>query len=297
MGTSQYKSPIQNKKTYKARDSGINSNRINEIYSPSNKYLIFEDIDKIRKSICKIKSKEGFGTGFFIDYNSYKYLITCYHVISEEIKNIVIEIWDKHDINLNLNNRNIIYLPKPKDITIIQLKEKEINEIDYLFFDLDYVKGYKLYINNEALSLGYPKGEKLASGSGLIKEIVDEYDFYHNIPTSWGSSGSPIIQFNTLLVIGIHKEAERQEQLNVGIFAGEAIKEINKKIQFLRTSFTFDNLNIQNINTIINKDNNVYEINKNKFICDTNLYDKQKLNDINKIKKEKHLKKRNSFLS
>ena len=293
MGKSQYKSPTQHKKTYKTRDSGINSNRINEIYSPSNKYLIFEDIDKIRKSICKIKSKEGFGTGFFIDYNSYKYLITCYHVISEEIKNIVIEIWDKHDINLNLNNRNIIYLPKPKDITIIQLKEKEINEIDYLFFDLDYVKGYKLYTNNEALSLGYPKGEKLASGSGLIKEIVDEYDFYHNIPTSWGSSGSPIIQFNTLLVIGIHKEAEIEEQLNVGIFAGEAIKEINKKIQFLRTSFAFNNLGVRNIKAIINKDNNV-EINKNKFICDTNLYDKQKLNDINKIKKEKHLKKRNS---
>ena len=65
MGTNQYKSPIQHKKTYKTRDSGINSNRINEIYSPSNKYLIFEDIDKIRKPICKIKSKEGWYRIFY----------------------------------------------------------------------------------------------------------------------------------------------------------------------------------------------------------------------------------------
>ena len=47
--------------------------RINEIYSFSNKYVIYEDVEKIRKSICKIKStdisKEDFGTGFFINYN------------------------------------------------------------------------------------------------------------------------------------------------------------------------------------------------------------------------------------
>ena len=122
------------------------------------------------------------------------------------MKNIKIEIWNKH-INLILNAQNIIYLPKPKDITIISLNNNEINNIEYLSYDLNYLKGYDFYKNKEVFSLGYPKGNKLASGSGLIKEIIDEYNFYHSIPISSGSSGSPIILLNILLVIGIHKEA------------------------------------------------------------------------------------------
>ena len=107
------------------KESNIGINRINEVYNPSNKYIIFEDIDKIRKSICKIKSEEDYGTGFFIEHNSFKYLITNYHVVSKETKKIEIEIWDKSNIKLNLNNRYIIYLQQPKDITIISLKDKE----------------------------------------------------------------------------------------------------------------------------------------------------------------------------
>ena len=67
-------------------------NRINELYSNSNKYIVFEDVEKIRKSICKIKpnyeSEKDLGTGFFINYNSNKYLITNYHVISKEKEKI-----------------------------------------------------------------------------------------------------------------------------------------------------------------------------------------------------------------
>ena len=208
-------------------------NRINEIYSNSNKYIVFEDIEKIRKSICKIKPnydlEKNSGTGFFIDYNFNKYLITNYHVISKEKKKIEIEIWDKSNIELNLNNRYIIYIPEPKDITIINLKKNEIDRIEYLFFDLNYSIGYNYYNGKEVLSAGYPKGKKLAAGSGIIKEIIDEYEFYHNIPTEHGSSGSPIILLNSLTVIGIHKQADIEKNLNVGTFIGEAIKAINKK--------------------------------------------------------------------
>ena len=67
-------------------------NRINELYSNSNKYIVFEDVEKIRKSICKIKPnydlEKNSGTGFFINYNSNKYLITNYHVISKEKEKI-----------------------------------------------------------------------------------------------------------------------------------------------------------------------------------------------------------------
>jgi len=124
-------------------------NRINELYSNSNKYIVFEDVEKIRKSICKIKYnydlENNSGTGFFIDYNSNKYLITNYHVISKEKEKIEIEIWDKSNIELDLNNRYIIYILEPKDITIISLKNNEIDKIEYLFFDLNYSMGYNYY--------------------------------------------------------------------------------------------------------------------------------------------------------
>ena len=272
-------------RTYKGSESISTLNRINEIYTTSNKYVIFEDVEKIRKSICKIKwnyeSKKGFGTGFFIDYNSNKYLITNYHIISKEKKQIEIEIWDKSNIKLNLNNRYIIYLPVSKDITIIGLKAKEIDKIEYLFFDLNFSIGYNYYKENEVLTAGYPKGKKLATGAGIIKEIINEYEFYHNIPTELGSSGSPVILFNTLKVIGIHKQSDIKKKLNIGTFIGEAIKEINEN--------KFNNLNKNNKNSVTriepiikvtrNADNNLSYIQKNNF----NFKEVNNLNDKSKI--------------
>ena len=56
-------------------------------------------IDEIKKSVCKIFiDEEPNGTGFFMDINSRKYLITCYHVI-ENSSHIKIEIWDKKHLN------------------------------------------------------------------------------------------------------------------------------------------------------------------------------------------------------
>ena len=269
-------------RTYKGSESNSILNRINEMYTTSNKYVIFGDVEKIRKSICKIKwiyeSKKGFGTGFFIDFNSYKYLITNYHIISKEKKQIEIEIWDKSNIKLNLNNRYIIYLPEPKDITIIRLKTNEIDKIEYLFFDLNYSIGYNYYKENEVLTAGYPKGKKLATGAGIIKEVINEYEFFHNIPTELGSSGSPVILFNTLKVIGIHKQSDIKKKLNVGTFIGEAIKEINGN--------KFNNLNKNNKNSaahieptiknIRNVDNNLSYTQKNN----SNFKEVEKFNNL-----------------
>ena len=265
-------------------------NRIDEICPFPNKYVVYDDTDKIRMSICKIKSnnesKQGFGTGFFINYKSYKYLLTNYHVISEKSKKVDIEIWDKSWINLNLNNRYIIYLPKPKDITIIRIKIGEIDKIKYLTFDLNFSQGYTDYKYKEALAIGYPKGEKLASGNGTIGEIINDYEFFHNIPTDHGSSGSPIILCKNLKVIGIHKGSDNKKKLNVGTFIGEAIKEIDKNK--LNTLFIKDSKlncylekkltkikiarNIDN-NSVIELDNNLAKIKKmnNVFKKDNNL--------------------------
>ena len=273
-------------------------NRINELYPPSNKYLILEDIENIKKSICKIDAsfqtekgtKSVFGTGFFIDYESNNYLLTNYHIIPKECKKIKIEIWDKSNISLNLNYRNIIYLPGLEtDITIISLKSDEFDKIEYLFFDLNYSIGYSDYKNKEVFAAGYPKGYKLAVGSGTIHEIIDEYEFYHNCPTDFGSSGSPIILNNTLKVIGIHKHAVPEKMLNMGTFIGEAIKAINKKKS--------NNLNKNHINIIHNIDKRfdlkIKNLDNNTIYMDNNYYKKiENFNNLNN--KRKKIKKRNS---
>ena len=166
--------------------------RENEICT-DNEPIPFEITDKLRKSVCKIKytldSRDYHGTGFFMEYKSNNYLITNYHIISEKIKDIEIEIWNKNIYKWNLNDRYIEYMEKSKDITAIKINSSELNDIIYLKYDINYKEnGYFQYINNDILSIGYPNIYELSSGSGKIKEIND-YEFYYNIPTKQCSSG------------------------------------------------------------------------------------------------------------
>ena len=71
--------------------------------------------NKVMKSICKIiiqigKGRLGYGTGFFMKFkDTKKYLITNYHVISQETLNedIEIEIYNHNKMKLNFNNCDI----------------------------------------------------------------------------------------------------------------------------------------------------------------------------------------------
>ena len=206
---------------------------LDELYI-DHKPIPFDTIDLIRKSICKIEIKlslkEEFGTGFFFKYKSSNYLITNEHVVSKDKKSILIEIWDKTKIKINLENRFILYLEKPKDITVIELEKNEIQNVQYLDYDLNYIRGYKQYLNKDVLSIGYPKAEKLSVGSGKIKEINENnnFEFYHNSPTDQGSSGSPIILFHSQQVIGVHKKGHKTKKLNSGTFIFEIFNEIEQ---------------------------------------------------------------------
>ena len=77
--------------------------------------------------------------------------------------------------------------------------------------------------------MGYPKGLNSVAESGKIEKII-ENEFYHDINTEKGSSGSPIILFNTLKVIGIHKQADIEKKLNVGTFIDVIFKKIDENM-------------------------------------------------------------------
>ena len=125
------------------------------------------------------------------------------------------------------------------DITIIEIKESDLNDIikdiDYLYYDLNYKNGYEQYLNMNIFTLQYPRGEETYA-NGKIIEIINnnnKYGFLHNIKTDYGASGCPIIIPYTLKVIGIHRGGDLSKKINYGSFIGEILNEteneLNKK--------------------------------------------------------------------
>ena len=203
------------------------------------KAVDFELVDELRKSVCKIKYKINeqdyvYGTGFFMNYQSFKSLITAYHIINPDIenKNIEIEIYNKEKINIILNNRIIKYF-KNLDISIIEIKELDIinnKDIKYIKYDLNYKEGYEQYKLIEIICLQYPGGGNLKAQIGNIINIINDYEFEHDIPTEQGSSGSPIIIPSIKKVIGIHTSGDIKKKINIGTFIGEIFNENNNNI-------------------------------------------------------------------
>ena len=209
------------------------------------KPIELETVNNLSKSICKIKyintkNENVYGTGFFMKYKYLCTLITAFHVINYDLENkfIKIEIGNdknsKKEIDLELKDRYIKYFEKPIDITVIELKgSDEINinkEIEYLKYDKNYKEGYSQYKSMEVLCLGYPFGNNLSAQNGKILKIID-FEFEHDIPTEIGFSGSPIILSNILKVIGVHKEGDIKENVNIGTFIGKIFREINKDLK------------------------------------------------------------------
>ena len=74
--------------------------------------------------------------------NSGRYLITCNHDIENlSNNNITIEILDKNIFNLKLNN-NSSNIYKDLDVVLIDTKELNIKNIDYLYYDASYIYGF-----------------------------------------------------------------------------------------------------------------------------------------------------------
>ena len=172
-------------------------------------------VNELKKSVCKIKYKINeqdyvYGTGFFMKYNSLEYLVSAYNENNSNLENksIEIEIYNKEKINLIFNNSMVKFF-KDLDISIIEIKKSDqINnaDIEYLSYDLnDKEVGFKQYKNMEIICLHYQGGVNINAQCGKIIDIVNEYEFEHDIPTEKGSSESPIILLNIKKVIDGHK--------------------------------------------------------------------------------------------
>ena len=127
--------------------------------------------------------------------------------------------------------------------------------------NLNYITGYDTYKNIDAFTLQYPKDD-IEVASGRVIKIINKYEFKHSIDTDYGPSGSPIILFNTLKVIGIHKQGDKNEDINFGTFIGEIFKD--KREGYSEEDNEEDNVNYIIGEIYISKDNigeNIRKIN------------------------------------
>ena len=191
-------------------------------------------------------------------------------MLNDDIK---IEIHNYKKMKLSLHNHYTKYYPKPKDITIIEIKnDYEIYyDIQILDYDSNYnKKGYHIYNNIDVFSEEHSLGDDAACASGQIVNIND-YEFELSIPTDNGSSGSPIIllnnNINLIQVIGIHKEVIYSVTFIPEIFNDNNNDNINLKIKALNTEGT-PNLSL-NLKKYDSHAGNLFDVCKNNnYILD-----------------------------
>ena len=248
-----------------------------------------EKIIKTFKSICKIiikrEGKTIYGTGFFMKVSdNLKYLITCHHIINQEMnnKNIELEIWNKKIMKLTFDER-FKYFQKPLDITAIEIKEKDNIYEDVIFLDCDSnnIKGYSIYKNEDIFSICYHNGEQKFPLGNILD--INDYEFLHDTNLGVGSSGSPMISLNNFKVIGIHRGyIYSNGKKKYATFISQIIKEIlipNKTTSQDKNKIFSNNNNCKILNNNIN---NNLKINHNQNLINNN-FNQNKINSKENI--------------
>ena len=244
-------------------DKPIRTTQINELNGRVNECIFkepaFEIIDplvtNISKSICKIKIKTHkgiiFGTGFllkeYIDQELFYCLMSNEHVISNDIINNNSTIYVNYDsefkkINIKLDKRKRYiksFIDIGLDITVVEILNQDNISKDYFLFPDPENEDNRL-INNKIYIPQYPKGKKLVYSNGDIKKI-NKYEFTHSANTDKGASGSPIFLENSVKVMGIHKQGNKELGENYGDFIYPAINIIKKDIRKKRDKGKYEN--------------------------------------------------------
>ena len=210
-------------------------------------------INQLINCICKIKIKDGSGTGFFLKFNfgkkEIKVLMTNYHILNEtdleankEINLLLND--EKEVIILKIGIKRKIYFNKDYDITLIETKDDD-NIKNYLELDEKLFKDNSeiIYLNKSIYILQYPNGKNACVSYGILSNL-DKYNINHRCSTDKGSSGSPILNLESNKVIGIHLK-DSNFNYNIGKLLKFPLKDfINKKLitKIEKTSIKFKNI-------------------------------------------------------
>ena len=190
----------------------------------------------LKKTNATCKLITGKGTGFFCELqlqnNTMKVLLTCNHVLTENLIKNNSTITFKHQDtikNLKINEKRFVCTNEELDYTCIQiLNEDKLS--DYFEIDTDINKNpNEIYYNELFAIYQCPEGNDVSLSEGKIEEFKSDGVIWHNISTDKGSSGGPLILSKNLKVVGIHR-GELKNELNNAIFINNILGDINQKL-------------------------------------------------------------------
>ena len=167
---------------------------------------------------------------------------------------------NEQNYEILIDDSRKVYTSQKYDVTIIEIKKNEkglnyntflqVDDIIYEEISEERFKNFYIYI------IHYPKGIKLAISAGKTKGIeIENFNIEHLCNTESGSSGSPLINYETNRVIGVHKEGSKNKKVNRGTFLKEPIKEFYEKNK--------NKLNLDDIILIKDLINHLYNNNNN----------------------------------
>lgn len=202
--------------------------------------IFFEKIKRLEKKIdatCLIKCDQGIGSGFFcemkINDEKMKFLFTANHIFENSNMSHFKIIWNKKEIEIETKNRSI-FKDVDLDYVCIELLESEnmLKEFFQIYHKIENNEMSSLdnFIGQEIGDIQYPESN-LSIEFGKIEKFQNSL-IVHSIPTSIGSSGSPLILINTidLELIGIHTGSMKDKKLNHGICFIDILDNIKEQI-------------------------------------------------------------------
>ena len=235
----------QQENPFEKNDYIINEKLLLDYHMPISLKQNEKIIEQLKNTICNINlGYKGKGTGFFkkIKFPDNEHLLpvllTCNHIIDKsflsEIDEIIIQINDKIKIKtIELKDR-IIYTNEKIDITIIEIKEQKDGIKHFLQLDEENqdirISGKTIYVLQYFEAYGPFHSSVPSVSYGILKDLdLDNLSFNHNCNTTFGSSGSAILNLANNKVIGIHIGASKIGNYNIGKFLNIPINDFIKK--------------------------------------------------------------------
>jgi len=228
------------------------NNNYENSHSHQENPMLFNNIfNIINRSICKIEIDEISGTGFFIKIpipskeNAMCGLMTNNHILNENMIKlnksfrIYMAYNEKYGIDIKINKEDFVFTSELIDVTFIELNNDIINEIDPIFLN---PSNEDAKVNESVLIYQYAQA-KYSLAHGNITDIKS-FNYYHEIITNKGSSGSPLLN-KSYEVVGMHKSKiiEKDSDGNTN--------NINVAVRYSEVEYaigiSFNNINIYGI--------------------------------------------------
>ena len=206
--------------------------------------LSLELIMKISRSVCKITVNSGTGSGFLgkllqRDTGQYAYgLFTNNHVLNEDHLaagnsiTLSFDTFEEKQVKsktVEIDMGPLFRFTCPVlDASFIELSKELVDNLQSLKCNFLLVSASWSGTNGERLiMLQYPGGSKVHFAQGSFKRLHG-FDIFHLVSTDYGSSGSPILRPDGV-VVGLHKRraARNTDNYNVALSATTMIQAIS----------------------------------------------------------------------